>query len=170
MQIRDHFAMLARFHVWAGDKLLDQVASIPDRHYRQDCGLFFKSIHGTLNHMLVGELNWYARFSEGVSTKFQLNDEVESDRFALTLALREAAIRWTAWIDSLPAEGRDEELRYTRISGDSFSLPYCGMLAHVFNHGTHHRGQITAAMTALGYPCPELDLIYMLLEEKNRSL
>ena len=36
------------------------------------------------------------------------------------------------------------------------------VLAHVFNHGTHHRGQITAALTALGQPCPELDLVYFL--------
>jgi uncharacterized damage-inducible protein DinB len=37
-------------------------------------------------------------------------------------------------------------------------------MTHVFNHGTHHRGQITAAMTILGHKCPELDLFYMLLE------
>ncbi len=38
-------------------------------------------------------------------------------------------------------------------------------LAHVFNHGTHHRGQITAALTALGQPSPELDLVYFLQQQ-----
>jgi uncharacterized damage-inducible protein DinB len=45
------------------------------------------------------------------------------------------------------------------------SLPFSATLAHVFNHGTHHRGQITAAITALGHPCPELDLVWMLQAE-----
>ena len=47
------------------------------------------------------------------------------------------------------------------------SLPFAATLAHVFNHGTHHRGQVTAALTALGHPCPVLDLVYMLQEEQR---
>ena len=46
-------------------------------------------------------------------------------------------------------------------------LPFAATLAHVFNHGTHHRGQITAALTALGQPCPELDMVYLLQEESK---
>lgn len=46
------------------------------------------------------------------------------------------------------------------------STPFAATLAHVFNHGTHHRGQITAAITALGCSCPELDLVWMLQEER----
>ena len=51
------------------------------------------------------------------------------------------------------------------MRGTPASLPFAATLAHVFNHGTHHRGQITAALTALGQPCPELDLVYMLQQE-----
>jgi uncharacterized damage-inducible protein DinB len=46
-------------------------------------------------------------------------------------------------------------------------LPYAATLAHVFNHGTHHRGQVTAALTALGRPAPEIDLVWMLVGEKG---
>ena len=59
-------------------------------------------------------------------------------------------------------------LRYTTMRGNSVSLPFATTLAHVFNHGTHHRGQITAAVTALGQPCPVLDLVYMLQEESTK--
>jgi len=47
------------------------------------------------------------------------------------------------------------------------SLPYAATLMHVFNHATHHRGQITAAMTALDYASPELDMLFMLMEEQQ---
>jgi uncharacterized damage-inducible protein DinB len=48
------------------------------------------------------------------------------------------------------------------------SLPFAATLAHVFNHGTHHRGQISAALTAMGQPAPELDLVFLLQEESTR--
>nr|WP_272909120.1 DinB family protein [Acinetobacter nectaris] len=47
------------------------------------------------------------------------------------------------------------------------SLSYVDVLLHVFQHSTHHRGQVTAALTIMGYPCPELDLVYMLAEESK---
>jgi uncharacterized damage-inducible protein DinB len=56
-------------------------------------------------------------------------------------------------------------LSYTTMRGQPATLPFAATLAHVFNHGTHHRGQITAALTALGRPSPELDLVYCLQEE-----
>lgn len=61
-----------------------------------------------------------------------------------------------------------ETLDYQTSTGQPKSLPYAATLLHVFNHGTHHRGQISAALTAMGYPCLELDLVYMLVEQQNR--
>ena len=53
MDARAHFATLARYNAWATQRLLDAVAAVNDTDYRRDTGLFFKSIHGTLNHLLV---------------------------------------------------------------------------------------------------------------------
>ena len=65
MNPRDHFLMLARYHVWATDRLLDRhVAPLTDEEYRRNAGLFFKSVHGTLNHLLVAERGlWFERFA-----------------------------------------------------------------------------------------------------------
>ncbi len=161
-----HFTTLAGYNVWATARLLDALAALPDEAYRRDVGLFFKSIHGTLNHLLVAEHRvWFPRFAEGVSPQARLNEEVEPDRTRLAERLREGAARWQPLIAGWPAERFDGELAYTTLRGQSVALPFAATLAHVFNHGTHHRGQITAALTALGQPCPELDLIYMLQEE-----
>jgi uncharacterized damage-inducible protein DinB len=70
-------------------------------------------------------------------------------------------------IESWSAERFEGKLAYTTMRGQDVALPFAATLAHVFNHGTHHRGQITAALTLLGQQCPELDLVYMLQEESR---
>ena len=169
MNVTAHFATLARYNAWATRRLLDAVAALDDGDYRRDVGLFFKSIHGTLNHLVVGEhLLWFRRFAEGVSPKLALDEEVESDRARLATRLLAGAARWQPLIESWPAERFDGTLSYTTMRGTPATLPFAATLAHVFNHGTHHRGQITAALTALGQPCPELDLVYMLQQEQAK--
>jgi uncharacterized damage-inducible protein DinB len=164
--MRAYFLTLARYNVWATSLLLDAVALLGDDDYRRDLGLFFKSIHGTLNHLLVGEhLLWFRRFAEGISPKLALDDEAAPDRAKLAARLREGAARWQPLIESWPADRFDGTLGYTNMRGQSVSLPFAATLAHVFNHGIHHRGQITAALTQLGQPCPELDMVYMLQQE-----
>ena len=169
MEARAHFAVMARYNVWATQRLLDVVAALDEHDYRRDLGLFFKSVHGTLNHLLVAEHGlWLRRFAEGVSPKLALDEEVEPDRQRLAARLLEGAARWQPLVESWPAERFDGVLRYTTMRGNSVSLPFATTLAHVFNHGTHHRGQITAAVTALGQSCPVLDLVYMLQEEQTK--
>ncbi len=163
-----HFLQLARYNVWATRRLLDAVAMLPEADYRKDCGLFFKSIHGTLNHLLVGEhMLWYPRFARGVSPTVELNAEIEPERERLGQALKGGAANWLPLIESWPAERFDGALSYTNMRGQAMRLPFAATLAHVFNHGTHHRGQISAALTAYGLPAPELDLVFLLQEESR---
>ena len=158
-----HFTQLARYNVWATARLLDAVRALPEEAYRRDVGLFFKSIHGTLNHLLVGEHHlWFVRFSEGISTKVALDAEAEPDRPVLDARLRAGAARWEPLVKGVAPARWEGTLDYTTMRGTAASLPFAATLTHVFNHGTHHRGQVTAALTALGQPCPELDLVYYL--------
>jgi uncharacterized damage-inducible protein DinB len=163
MDARSHFLTLARYHAWATQRLLDAVAPLGDEAYRRDVGLFFKSVHGTLNHLLVGEcLIWQQRFARAVSPRLALDMEAESDRARLSQALLGGARVWERLIAEWPAERFDGQLAYTSTKGQDLRLPFALTLAHVFNHATHHRGQITAALTLLGQPGPELDLVYFL--------
>lgn len=158
-----HFSQLARYNAWATARLLDAVRAVEEADYRRDMGLFFKSIHGTLNHLLVAEHHlWYPRFAEGASPRVVLDAELEPGRARLDARLHEGAARWERLVAAVPAERWDGALDYTTMRGDAASLPLAATLAHVFNHGTHHRGQITAALTALGQPCPALDFVYYL--------
>lgn len=166
--MRAYFSTLARYNLWATGKLYEQVDALSDETYRRDCGLFFKSIHGTLNHLLVGgDLVWYPRFAQGKSPQgVKLSDEVETDRVALKEKLMQNGKRWQALVETFPEERYQGTLAYTTMRGAQAVLPFDVTLAHVFNHGTHHRGQITAALTAMGHACPELDLVYMLQQDQ----
>jgi len=162
-----HFSGQARYHVWATHRLLEAVSRVPDADYQRDVGLFFKSIHGTLNHMLVAEhLMWFARFAKGASPVLALDTEVEPHRERLGQALKGGWANWTSLIASWSAERFDGHLDYQTSKGVPQSLPFAATLSHVFNHATHHRGQITAALTAMGQPCPELDMVYFLLADQ----
>ncbi len=168
MHLATHFSTLARYNLWATQRLLGAVAPLDDAAYRKDTGLFFKSIHGTLNHLLVGEHHvWYQRFAKGLSPRLALDMEAESARDSLAQALIDGAANWQPLIATWSVERFEGQLDYTTTNGVAVSPPFAATLAHVFNHGTHHRGQITAALTILGYPCPVLDLVYMLQEESK---
>lgn len=166
MDAHAHFTQLARYNVWATQRLLDAIAPLSEDEYRRDLGLFFRSVHGTLNHLLVAErLVWFQRFANGASPKVALDMEAEPDRERLAHALKEGAANWAPLIETWPVERFAGRLDYTTLRGMPASLPFAATLTHVFNHGTHHRGQITAALTGLGHPCPELDFVYYLQQE-----
>ncbi len=161
--IRSHCLTLARYNLWATRKLFEHVDALPEDDYRRDAGLFFKSVHRTLNHLLIAEhLVWFPRFADGVSNRIALDAEVEPDRVRLRHRLLEGAQRWQPLIAACDEARFDSTLSYTTTLGVAQSMPFAATLAHVFNHGTHHRGQITAAVTAMGHACPELDLLWML--------
>jgi uncharacterized damage-inducible protein DinB len=165
--LRGYFDSLARYHVWATAKLYEHVDRLDDADYRKDAGLFFKSVHRTLNHLLVADAVWFPRFAEGVSNTVALDAELESDRAALRDRLLAAVPRWQSLIASFDDARFAGTLDYTTTKGIAQSLPFAPTLGHVFNHATHHRGQITAAVTAMGYPCPEIDWVWMLQAESG---
>jgi uncharacterized damage-inducible protein DinB len=168
--LRDHFQALARYHAWATGRLLEHVEQLSEADYRKDAGLFFRSVHGTCNHLLLAEHSlWFPRFSGGVSNKVALDSELEPDRAALRDRLLAAVPRWQALIASFDDARLAGMLDYMTSKGIAQSLPFAATLGHVFNHATHHRGQITAAITAMGYPCPEIDWVWMLLQDEGRT-
>ncbi len=159
-----HFQMMARYNQWATERLIQSLGQLSQAQLQQEGLLFFKSIFGTLNHLLVAEhLLWFSRFKYGTSEKLSLDHCAEQDVQQLFARLRESTQQWVDFVDTLSADDLDGDLSYTSTAGQALCFPYRAMLTHVFNHSTHHRGQISAAMTAMGHACPEMDLVYMLL-------
>ncbi|WP_121973397.1 DinB family protein [Acinetobacter stercoris] len=166
----NHLLRMAEYNIWATARLVQALEPVSIDDFNKDTGLFFKSISGTLNHLLLGEhYLWYPRFKEGISPSIPLDTIVHTDKHILLRELRQKTLNWSSFIKQLDDRILDGKLSYRTTSGQQFTLPYSATLMHVFNHGTHHRGQITAALTHLGYESPVLDLVYMLVEQHNQS-
>ena len=163
---KNNLLILDEYNILATNRLIQRLESIHNDDFYKDVGLYFKSIAGTLNHLLLGEhYLWYSRFNEGVSPKIALDTIIHTEKAALLSELQQKSVNWISFIDKIDETTLEGTFTYKRVSGQELTLPFAATLIHVFNHGTHHRGQITAAVTVLGYPCPELDLVYMLAEQ-----
>lgn len=155
------FRMLAAYSRWANARALDAAAGLPDADYRADLGAFFRSVHGTLNHMVVADRIWLHRFTgEGVAPT-ALDAELAGDIAALRDLRREVDARYAAFVDGLSEEALAGTFTYRRVSnGELMTQVLAPALMHAFNHQTHHRGQLHALLTRLTGTAPAMDLIY----------
>lgn len=160
--LKPHFEMFAGYNAWANRRLYEAAATLTEGQYRQDRGAFFKSMHGTLNHLLVGDRVWMHRFT-GEGTPPARLDLILFEDLAPLRSAREAEDRRIAtWVSSLDEAKLAGILRYRRVTGpkDLVEQALAPALSHFFNHQTHHRGQAHAILTGLGAKGPELDLLY----------
>lgn len=164
--LQAHLLQMARYGHWATERLFAVVNRLSDDAYHRDIGLFFKSVHGTLNHLLVTELElWQRRFQQGESRSLALDAELEPQRTRLRQRLLDGMAAWVPWVEALDPARLDGRLDYVNTEGKPMSVPFAATLAHVFNHGTHHRGQASAGLTVLGQQAPVMDLLLMLREQ-----
>lgn len=166
--LREQLRLMARFNLWATRRMYQGIDMLPDADYRREIGLPHKSVHGTLNRLLVGEhAVWFRRFAEGANPRLALDTEIEPDRMQMRERLIDGALQWLPLLEIWPEARLLGRMGYQRQTGEQASLPFAATLAHVFNHGTHHRAQIAAAVALLGHHCPDIDLLSMLHEESH---
>ena len=161
----NHFPLMARFNQWANQKLYASVAALPEDRYRADLGLFFGSIHRTLNHLLVVDRIWTRRIDGDPHGIARLDAQLYESLAELSGARAEEDERLVRQVDGLDEERLARPVRYRRIIGSGEAETRCDhILITLFNHQTHHRGQVHAALTQSGIEPPPLDVIFFLDE------
>lgn len=158
--MKSHFAMLAGYNAWANERVYGAVAQVPDEDFRADRGAFFKSLHGTLNHLLVADRIWLKRFTGKGEAPNRL-DAILFERFdELWDARRKEDERIIDYIDSLSEDALAQRFSYQTITNPAtIEQQLVAALLHFFNHQTHHRGQAHALLTGLKHEAPALDLL-----------
>jgi uncharacterized damage-inducible protein DinB len=152
--------MFARYNTWANERLYAAAAALSDATYRADRGAFFKSVHGTLNHLLVADRIWMHRFT-GTGTAPDRLDALLFDEFApLREARRGEDARIERYVDTLTDSDLAGRFTYRTITNPRrIEQELSPALDHFFNHQTHHRGQVHCLLTAITGTAPSLDLI-----------
>lgn len=154
------------YNRWAYLRLASALEPVSEADYRADHGLFFRSLHGTLNHLLLAERVWYGRFSGQPCTVRSLADELEAERAPLLAQVHAQAARWPALLAAADAATLGRRLEYrSLVAGECCSSVWAQTLLHVVNHATHHRGQMSAVLTRLGQPAPQMDYIYFVRQQ-----
>lgn len=156
----EHFSRFARYNRWANSWLYAAAGELPDDEYRADRGAFFRSVHGTLNHLLVADRIWLHRLTGEGPLPTALDEILHDDLASLTDARAAEDERLIRFVDELDDDRLDTNLIYHTTTGTRHETPLFVVLGHLFNHQTHHRGQVHTLLTQLGRAAPQIDFIY----------
>jgi uncharacterized damage-inducible protein DinB len=161
----DYFRTLARYNQWANRRLYAACAQLSEAEYMKPRAAFFGSIHGTLNHNLVGDRVWMGRITGHESGIKSLDQILYGDFAGLRVAREAEDAQIINVIDAMDLPTLNTTLRYKPLTGNSTAAtPMRFVLAHLFNHATHHRGQAHGLLSQTSVPPPPLDLPYYLRE------
>ncbi len=153
-----NFQMMARYNTLANQRLYETYARLSDSERKKARPAFFDSIHGTLNHIMVGDRIWLARFAGEEIPSTHLDTILYEDFDELRRARVSEDKRIEAFASGLNEEFLGGTIRYVNNEGKIYDDPIALLVAHFFNHQTHHRGQIHDMLTQTDVPPPVLDL------------
>lgn len=147
----DYCLMMARYNRWMNERLYALLAEMTDDERKRDRGAFFRSIHGTLNHLLWGDRMWLGRFIDEPCAAPAFGADMFAD-FAELRGERDITDqKLLNWAGSVTADWLASTLTYaSKVDGRTRAIPAAIATIHLFNHGSHHRGQLTTLMKQAG--------------------
>ena len=158
----DLFPMLSQFNAWVNAHIYASCDTLSEDEYRKDRGAFFHSIHGTLNHLLVVDRLWFGRLT-GTEHGIESLDQI---LYGDVGDLREARHAEDERIISIVSELSEEELTrpvaFRTMADTPRKMTGEKILMSVFNHQTHHRGQVTAMLAQAGADYGDIDIPFFL--------
>jgi uncharacterized damage-inducible protein DinB len=153
-----HFQTLARYNTLANCKLYDACAQLSEAERTRIRPAFFKSIHGTLNHIMIGDRLWLTRFEGGTIPSTGLDAILYEDFDALWAARMAQDEHIETFAAGLTHAFLAQSIQYVNNQGRPLDDPAALLVAHFFNHQTHHRGQIHDMLTQTDVAPPSLDM------------
>ena len=171
----EQYQALARYNAWMNERLYAVAATMSDAERRRDMDAFFRSIHGTLNHLVLTDRAWLWRFTQDarvaqsldadgkpIAPTGRLDQELYADFDQLRRERARTDADIVAFALALTPERLGGELVYRTTAGKEQRHVLWWAVSHFFNHQTHHRGQVTTLLKQAGYDPGVTDMIAML--------
>lgn len=169
LPFKAHLRLMAAYNQTMNNRLIATIAPLPDEILLENRGAFFGSILGTLNHLIVADLMWLNRFRpqpygqvlsplDALPRPARLADMLYPTLAELTPVRAELDALYIRFIDQLSDADLASPLSYRSATGGAFTKTAGLLLSHVFNHQTHHRGQITTLLSQMGLDVGVTDL------------
>jgi uncharacterized damage-inducible protein DinB len=172
MSTAQHFQLMAHCNQRMNNQLIDTCASLTTEQLQDDMGAFFSSILGTVNHIFVGDIFWLRRFEKHSDNFNQLkaleqfpkpkalNDIIYFNLNDFTEARQKMDKIVLSWcVQELQSSDLERTLTYHNSLGQGACRNFAELLAHLFNHQTHHRGQISALLSQLNVDIGTTDFL-----------
>lgn len=175
--IKSSFEIMAEYNALMNQRICDSISTISNDILWQDQKAFFGSILGTLNHLMVGDLIWLNRFNQhpsypkGFKSLIPLKDlplptmltqVLYEDKESFSSNRKNIDQIIIQFVKELNESDYLSALTYKNTEGESFSKPFSMLLQHLFNHQTHHRGQVSALLTQMNIDVGETDLLMLI--------
>ena len=161
---RDYCVMMARYNAWQNNLLLDTLEAMDPDEITRDRPAFFDSILATLNHILWADATWMSRLSDDAPPEPSPTRGVDltptlaawsAERFRVDGRIK----IWAESVSNVTLRG-DLTFHFAAI-GKDVTRPYALCVSHLFNHQTHHRGQVHDMITSCGVDTPLSDLFFL---------
>ncbi|WP_279483263.1 DinB family protein [Aureimonas sp. SK2] len=161
----EQFLALAAYNRWANGRLYGAAEALTSEQFHADRGVFFRSLSGTLNHLLCADRIWLRRLTGSGDAPDRLDAILFEDLEPLSRARRAEDERLEDYVMGLTEADLAATFRYSPITRPGVIEGRIGpTLLHVFNHQAHHRGQAHAVITGFGHGGPSMDLVAFLRE------
>lgn len=158
-----HYAQLmAQYNEWMNTKVYRVCASLPEAALHEDRGAFFQSIYLTLNHIAYSDLAFLSRFTGQPAEVPPLGQDLFGGFERLHAEREQLDGRLLAWSSTLTPDWLAEPLTYvSKVDGQQRTVVRWVLVTHLFNHQTHHRGQVTTLLTQMGLDVGSTDIPFM---------
>ena len=158
----EYCQLMARYNRWMNERLYALLSEMPDEERKRDRGAFFRSMHGTLNHLLWGDRIWLSRFTDEPFIVPAFGADMFADFADLSREREMTDRKILNWAGNVSATWLEGTLSYTsKVDGRARELPRAAAVLQLFNHGTHHRGQLTALISQAGRDPGETDIPWL---------
>lgn len=163
------FRLLARNNSLANRRLYAACGDLSEAEYRAERPCFFRTIHATLNHILLVDRRYLERLEGGSPAPLDNDVELFAEREPLAAAQAECDRRLFGFVEALVLADLARPVRYVAYTGEWTENPMPAVLLHLFQHQTHHRGQVHDMLSQTSVAPPQLDEFLLAEDSAHRA-